>query len=101
MELLSPFVDASEAPYRVVLNFAGPGPYGDWNQHDAILGRCRTYEEAFFYCLNIPGTQDFYKTSIIMPNGEVRSYAKNSDWRNRGLSYAEVMNSLIPPARTK
>ncbi len=89
MKLLGPFEQT--APYLVVLHFAGYID-GHWTMRTAILGRCETFEEAFFFTLNVPGTQDFYKSGIVFKSEEIRAYAQNCSWRNKGFVSPDEAN---------
>lgn len=67
----------------------GVGQFAVWLEFGDYCGHLRSFDnhnDAFFWCLNVPGTQDF-TASMIVHNGErIRRY---TDWRNRGFKSPE------------
>lgn len=50
---------------------------------------CETFDKAYFFALNVPGSQDFYATCIVSDGERLRTYAKHAWERDKGFLSVE------------
>jgi hypothetical protein len=86
VETHDPSSDPKEFPFSIWIHF---------ETYSALVYRVKTFEDAFHAALNIPGTQDFYMSSIHEGKEVHRKYPKSDTRRNMGWTWRDHCDGKI------